>query len=245
MYGAQVQYVLTDRNSPLLNKTDKTYIQAVTGTLLHYSRAVDPTIPTTLNAIATQQSAPTHKTMEEIKQLLDYCACQEEAVITYHASNIILAVHSNAGYLNKKISRSRAGGHFYLSSDVPYPPNNGAILNIAKVIDAVMSSAAEAKLGALFLNAREAVHLRRILAELGHPQPKTPIQTDNLTAEGVINSTIQPKRTQSMDMQFEWLKDREAKEQFRFYWRSGKTILADYFTKHHPSAHHWNMRAEF
>ena len=132
-----------------------------------------------------------------------------------------------------------------MSSDVTYPPNNGAILNIARVIDTVMSSAAEAELGALFINAREAVYLWRILAELGHPQPKTPIQRDNSTAEGVINSTIQPKRTKAMDMRFEWLKDRQAKEQFRFYWRAGNTNLADYFTKHHPPAHHRNIRHEF
>jgi hypothetical protein len=76
---------------------------------------------------------------------------------------------------------------------VPYPPNNGAVLNIAKVIDAVVSSAAEAELGALFINAREAVYLRHILTEMGHVQPKIPIQTDNSTAEGIINATIQPK----------------------------------------------------
>ncbi len=46
-----------------------------------------------------------------------------------------------------------------MSNNVPYPPNNGAILNIAKVIDVVLSSAAEAELGALFMNAREAVYL--------------------------------------------------------------------------------------
>jgi hypothetical protein len=132
-----------------------------------------------------------------------------------------------------------------LSNDVPYPPNNGAILNIAKVIDVVVSSAAEAELGALFMNAREAVYLRCILAKMGHPQPKTPIQTNNSTAEGVIISKKQPKRTKSMDMRFEWLKKREAKEQFCFYWRSGKTNLADYFTKHHPPAHHRNVREEF
>ena len=103
---------------------------------------------------------------------------------------------------------------FFLTSDVVYPPNNGAILDIAQIIDAVMSSAAEVELGVLFINAREAVHIRQILAEMGHPQPKTPIQTDNSTAEGVINSKIQPKRTKSMDMRFEWLKDREAKNQF-------------------------------
>jgi hypothetical protein len=128
---------------------------------------------------------------------------------------------------------------------VDYPPNNGAILNIAKVIDVVISSAAEAELGALFMNAREAVYLRRILTEMGHPQPKMPDQTDNSTAEGAVNSKVQPKRTKSMDMRFEWLKDREAKEQFHFYWRSGKTNLADYFTKHHRPAHHRNVREEF
>ena len=46
-------------------------------------------------------------------------------------------------------------------------------------------------------------------------------------------------------MRFEWLKDRQAKEQFRFYWRAGNTNLADYFTKHHPPAHHRNIRHEF
>ena len=176
---------------------------------------------------------------------MDFVASQEEAVLTYRASDMILAVHSDAGYLNETKARSRAGGHFFLSSNVAYPPNNGAILNIAQIIDAVMSSTAEAELGALFINAREAVHIRRILTEMGHSQPKTPIQTDNSTAEGVINNTIQPKRTKSMDMRFEWLKDRESKNQFRYYWRAGMTNLADYFTKHHPPAHHRNMRGEF
>ena len=132
-----------------------------------------------------------------------------------------------------------------MSSNVPYPPNNGAIKNIAKVIDAVVSLAAEAELGALFINAQEAVYLQRILVNMGHPQPKTPIQTDHSTAEGFINSKIQPKCTKLMDMRFEWLKDREAKNQFRFFWRSGKTSLADYFTKHHPPAHHRNVKGEF
>jgi hypothetical protein len=89
------------------------------------------------------------------------------------------------------------------------------------------------------------VYLQRILAKMGHPQLKTPIQTNNSTAEGVINSKIQPKCTKLMDMCFEWLKEREANEQFCFYWQSGKTNLANHFTKHHPPTHHCNVREEF
>ncbi len=108
-----------------------------------------------------------------------------------------------------------------------------------------MSSAAKAELGALYLNAKEAVYLRQILTKMGHPQPKMPIQTDNTTAEGVINNKIQPKLTKAMDMQFHWLHDQEAQGQFKIYWQQGGTNLADYFMKHHPPAHHVNVRAEF
>jgi hypothetical protein len=146
-----------------------------------------------LSAVATEQANPTAKTMTIIKQLLNYCTTQEEAVISYKASKMILVVHSNAGYCNEKKSRSQAGGHFFLSNDDEFPPNNGAILSIATIIKAVMSSAAEAELGALYINAKEAVYIRQILTKMGHPQPKTPIKTNNSTAKGVINSKIQPK----------------------------------------------------
>ena len=232
-------------DSPPLDKAGQKFIQAVTGTLLYYARAVVPTILVALSAIASQQANPTLITMERAKQLLDYCASQEEAVLTYNASDMVLAVHSDAGYLNEKIARSQAGGHFFMSTDVPQPPNNGAILTIAQVIKTVMSSAAEAELGALFLNAKEAVYIRKILNEMKHTQPPTPIQTDNSTAEGVINNKVQPKRIKSMDMRIHWLLCRGAQSQFRFYWRPGQTNLADYFTKHHSPAHHRNVRETF
>ena len=137
-YGAKAQYVEVETPSVLLDKVGQKYVQAVTGTLLYYARAVDSTMLVALNAIATQQASPTQKTMERVKQLLDYCASQEEAVLTYHASDMVLAIHSDAGYLNESKARSRGGGHFFLSSDVQNPPNNGAVLNISQIIEAVM-----------------------------------------------------------------------------------------------------------
>jgi hypothetical protein len=48
-----------------------------------------------------------------------------------------------------------------------------------------------------------------------------------------------------MDIRFEWLLDREQQEQYKIYWRPGKTDLADYFMKHHPPSHHRNVQGEF
>eukprot|EP00804_Cyclotella_cryptica_P000211 CCRYP_016197-RE/>CCRYP_016197-RE protein AED:0.49 eAED:0.44 QI:0/-1/0/1/-1/0/1/0/142 len=105
-----------------------------------------------------------------------------------------------------------------------------------------MSSAAEAELGALYINARDTIPQRHLLNELGHPQPPTPIQIDNSTALGVVTNIIQPKRTKAMDMRFHWLRCRENQKQFRTYWRAGTTNLADYVTKHHPAIHHQAVR---
>ena len=44
-----------------------------------------------------------------------------------------------------------------------------------------MSSVAEAELGALFLNAKSSVPMRKTLKEIGHNQTQTPIQTDKKT----------------------------------------------------------------
>ena len=213
-YGAAERIVETD-NSPLVGKNEQKRVQQVNGKFLWYARAVDGTLLTPLSALATQQSKPTTKTMERIQQFLDFIATQEPAVLTYHKSGMVLAAHSDAGYLNKTDARSRTGGHHFLSENVEHPPNNGAILNVVEIIKAVMSSVSEAELGALFINAKKAVEERTILKEMGHPQPPTPIQTDNSTAEGIINAHVQPKRMKAMDMRFHWLHDRSInQEQF-------------------------------
>ncbi len=122
-------------------------------------------------------------------------ASQEEAVLTYKASDMVLAIH-----LSEPKARSRAGGHMFMSSSDDIPTNNGAVLNISQIIRAVMSSAAEAELRALFKNAKTAVSMCHTLEEMGHPQPQTPIQMDNKTANDLLTNKIMPKALKAMDM---------------------------------------------
>jgi hypothetical protein len=223
-YGAKKQYTMQESTAPLLDKKVKKFIQQVCEKLLFLGRAVDSPLLCPISAIASQSAAPTQDTMKHTLQLLDYLATHEEAVLTYHASDMILATHSDTSYLSKPKACSRAGGHFFLSSNADIPPNNGAILNIAHIIKHVMASATEAELAALFITAREAVHIRIILMELGHKQPATPLQTNNAMTKAVTNGKVQPKQTKAMDMCFHWLRDRECQEQFRLYWHPGHSI---------------------
>ena len=110
-------------------------------------------------------------------------------------------------------AKSRAAGYHYLSDDpkgknIPYPPINGPVLVTSKVIKETVSSAAEAELAALFHNGQDAYPLRIALEELKHPQPPTPMQTDNSTAAGLANDTIKQKRSKPMNMRWFWIRDK-------------------------------------
>ena len=63
-----------------------------------------------------------------------------------------LSGHSNDSYLSKTKFRSRAGGHFYMSEEMPIPSNNGDFITVYKIIKAMMSSASEAELVDFFIN---------------------------------------------------------------------------------------------
>jgi hypothetical protein len=107
--------------------------------------------------------------MEQCLQFLDYAATQDNAILTYKASDMILAIHSNASYLSEPKAQSQADGHMFMAGDDKIPINNGTVLSILQVIKSVMSSAAEAELAALFINAKIVVSMRTTLKELGHP----------------------------------------------------------------------------
>jgi hypothetical protein len=184
-----------------LPKEGKKFIQEVIGAFLYYARCVDSTMLVALGSLATQQANPTKNTMAKATQFLDYAATHPNSIVTYHASNMVLAGHSNASYLSESNACSQAGGHFFMSNNTTKPPNNGTILTTAQIIKSVMSLATEAEVGALYINCRVAVPARHTLEFMGHPQPPTPMQTDNTTALGVVNDNIL-KKLKLMDMKY-------------------------------------------
>ena len=190
VYGQKIQIATIDKTNPMITVQTK-LLQQVCGTFLYHARVVDCTMLHALIDIATRVKDGPQKTVEALTHFLDYCATHPEAVVLYRASDMILHNHSDTAYLVDTESRSRAAGYTYLGNDM----NNRQIINepistIAKIITGVMSSAAEAEIGALYMNTRQVLPLRVTCEELGHPQPATPMQTDNNIASGIMNGTF-------------------------------------------------------
>jgi hypothetical protein len=101
VYGTNPQLTdLVDETAPLPPDGIK-LLQQITGTLLYYARAVDPTMLVALGTIAVQQSNGTGATADAIVQLLNYCATHPVSTIRYRASDMILRIHRDASCLSE------------------------------------------------------------------------------------------------------------------------------------------------
>ena len=146
------------------NRKEKKYIQRVLDSFLYYLCALDLLNHfTRIVSKASERAKPSKQTLARVQQLLDYMATNPNAVVRFYASDMILNLHSDASYLSAGQGRSRAGGSFFLGSiskDNQDIQLNGSIHITCAILKLVAASAAEAELGALFLNVQEARIIR-------------------------------------------------------------------------------------
>jgi hypothetical protein len=79
---------------------------------------------------------------------------------------------------------------------------NGAFHTNLSILRFIVALAAEAELGALFHNCQTRIIFQQTLADLGHPQPKTPVHCNNATAVGIANNMVKRQQSRSMEMRF-------------------------------------------
>ena len=232
----------------LLNEKGIKRIQFIVGDLLYVVRAVNNKHFVVLSAIESQQAAATEDTTAAIEQLLDYVATYPNDGILFRKSDMILAAHADAGFINESRSRSRSGAHIFLSENEPKPKLNGPVFKIIQIIKTVIASAAEVEMAALTITAKKMIPLRHTLIKMGWTQPQTPIQTDNSISVEFTNKTIVNKATKLEDMKLWWLRDIESQEQFRYIGRQGlkmkeitaQSIILQFIMKQREKIHTWS-----
>jgi hypothetical protein len=71
-YGKHQQEVPLEEPSVPLTASEKLEVQEIVGVFLFYARAVDPTMLTAINKIASRQAKPTSLIQKEVERFLQY-----------------------------------------------------------------------------------------------------------------------------------------------------------------------------
>ncbi len=128
-------FLATTDTSAYVSESEKKYLQSVIGTLLYYSRAVDPTMGTAIHELGSVQAAPSQNDMAKLDRLFQYATAHKNNGIRYYASDMIYRMMSDASYLCRPRARSAYGLLGYLGADEWI---NGPIYCAAKMISCVV-----------------------------------------------------------------------------------------------------------
>jgi hypothetical protein len=113
-FGPPAQELVAHDNSKPLPPDRIQCIQLIVGTIMYYARAVDLTTLVALSSIAAEQTTATENTEQKIRHLMDYLYTHKDATVRFHASDMILNIHSDASYLSESRARSRIGGIYFM-----------------------------------------------------------------------------------------------------------------------------------
>jgi hypothetical protein len=113
-YGAKLHITPDPDSLELLDASLKCHVQEILRSLLYYARAVNNKLLNTLSAIAARQAKATVATEKAVDLLLDYVASYPNDGIVYHATNMILCAHADAGFLNKTNQLLQQSGSSHL-----------------------------------------------------------------------------------------------------------------------------------
>jgi hypothetical protein len=103
----------------------------------------------------------------------------------------------------------------------------------------MIASVAEAEYAAAFGGGQVLVELTLTLTNLGHPQQSPPLLfVDNECAIGLATSSVRPKKSKSIDMRLDWIRERAGQIFFRLVFLPGLINPADFFTKILPVYRH-------
>ena len=238
--AADAQRPTTD-DSPPLNAAGILEAQQILGSALWYAQALESPILTACNDIGTEMADPRQSLNAKLDRLLGYLTLHPNSTLVYYKSDMVYHCSSDVSYLSVTKARSRAGGHGFFGMHNAPTFLNGPVAPFSKVLDVVVSSAAEGEYGAAYLCARDAVYMRAIAKAIGYPQlHPTILLCDNTTTVGLANDTVKIAKTKAVDMRFHWLRDRVRQGQFHVQWIAKERNVADFFTKALPSEAHYH-----
>ena len=228
IFGSTAPQITPVDSTAPASTADSKKLQRVVGSILYYARAIDHLMLPAVCNLATFQSRPTKQTMCMVDRLLGYASTHLNGTVVIRPSDMILRIHSDASHLSRSNSGSVAGGIHYLGTSDPYFIN-APIHCHSTGIPVVCAAVSESEYAGVFSNAQIAVDERNCLASLGYPQPPTVVFCDNECAVGLANETVRAKKSKSIDMRFDWIRDRVKQLQLIVDFIPGALNLADFF----------------
>lgn len=207
---------------------------ALVGSLLYLAITVRPDISYSVGVLSKYMSCPTMSHWLAAKGVLRYLAGTPSVGITYSSGSGggDLVGWCDADFAGDLDTRKSTTGYVFTIS-------GGAVSWSSKRQPTVATSTVEAEYMAASAAAREALWLKKLVAELGQPVAAVPICCDNQGALSLLHNPVLSDRSKHIDVHHHFVRERVARGEVVFGWIPTREMTADVFTKPLSAEMHW------
>ena len=217
---------LTKDGQPL-DQDSHSYSELV-GSLLYLSVCTRPDITQAVGVLARYMSKPTEEHWTAAKSVLRYIAGTTDYGIRFVKSdNPELQGYCDADYAGDTDTRRSTTGYVFIM-------NSGVISWSSRLQPTVAASTTEAEYMAAAYAVKEALWLRKLLADINKPQDTLEIFCDNQAALTLLKHPISSVRSKHIDVIYHFARERVLRKEVSFSYISTKDMVADCMTKAVP-----------
>lgn len=206
-------------------KVNITQYQSLIGSLMYLAVLSRPDIMHAISKLSQRNTDPHVEHETAAKHVLRYLAGTINLSIVYRKSNEPVKGFADADWANDQVDRKSYSGYtFFLG--------NSAFSWASSKQSIVALSSTEAEYVALSAAAKEAVYLRRILAEIGWSisEPMT-IYGDNISSQSIARNPVHHKRTKHIDIKYHFIREKVETNEIELKYISTDKNVADVLTK--------------
>jgi transposase InsO family protein len=218
--------LVLDKSKESLDKAMSAEYRRLAGSLLYLASRARPDIAFAAVEVSRVCSHPTAESMVQAKRVLRYLQGTKDWGLTYGPGSggfNTLVGYADADYAAGQQARSTSGYVFQL---------NGAPVSWgSKLQGPVAQATAEAEYYALGVGLQSGVHLRAILAALGHPQQATVVNEDNTSCISMSKNHIVSRRTKHIAVKYHFVRQKVREGEFVLRHCASSEMLADPLTK--------------
>ena len=219
-------------SSPLPDDCDSTIpdfpYQEIVGSLLYLATHTRPDIAQAVSVVAQYATNFREIHCTAVKRILKYLRGTTDFALCYSSvstGNQVLLAYTDADYAGDLNDRKSRSGSLLLL-------NNGPVLWLSRKQPCTATSTTESEYVAASLTSKEVVWARRLLNDLGFPQPKpTPLFSDNQSAIRLVQNPEFHKRTKHIDVVYHLIREIQARGEITICYVPTRLQLADILTK--------------
>ena len=207
------------------------HYSGLVGSLMYLSVCTRPDIAQAVGALARYMSAPTDTHWQTAKGVLRYLGGTADHGLIWGGPGVQqgLRAYCDADYAGDVDTRRSTTGYVFLL-------NGGAISWSSRRQQTVAASTTEAEYMAAANAVKEALWVRKLLADLRQPVGTVLIRADNQSAIKLLKNPIFGQRSKHIDVAYHFARERVALQDVEFQYVDTKLMVADVLTKAVPEA---------